>query len=186
MRIVLASASPRREELLRRIVDEFDVAPSAVEEPTHGRPARRALAAARLKARDVAGRERGIIIAADTVVALGPLVLGKPASREEAAGMLRRLSGRTHGVLTGLCIVATERGLERTAVERTRVHFRALSEDEISTYLDCGEYVDKAGAYAIQGGAARFADRIRGDYTNVMGLPISRLTLLLRDLGLDV
>ncbi len=186
MRVILASGSPRRDELLRRIVGEFDVVPSAVEEPLHGRPAQRALAAARLKARDVAVRERGIVVAADTIVVLGSLVLGKPASREGAAEMLRQLSGRTHKVLTGLCVIATERGLERTAVERTRVHFRTLTQREIETYLDCGEYKDKAGAYAIQGRAATFADRIRGDVTNVMGLPVSRLTLLLRDLGLGV
>ena len=186
MRIVLASASPRREELLRRIVTDFDIVPSAIEEPRHGRATWRVLEAARLKALDVAGRASGIVIGADTIVVQRSLVLGKPASREAAAKMLRRLSGRTHSVLTGLCVVATERGDERTAVERTRVHFRPLSEREISSYLDCGEYADKAGAYAIQGRAARFVDRIRGDFTNVMGLPVSRLTLLLRDLGLDV
>ncbi len=186
MRIVLASASPRREELLRRIVADFEVLPSAVEEPHRGRPAWRALDAARRKAHDVAGRASGIVIGADTIVVQRSLVLGKPASREEAAEMLRRLSGRTHDVLTGLCVVATERGAERTAVERTRVHFRPLSEREISSYLDCSEYEDKAGAYAIQGRAAAFVDRIRGDYTNVMGLPVSRLALLLRELGADV
>ncbi len=100
--------------------------------------------------------------------------------------MLRHLSGRTHDVYTGLCLIATERGLERTAFERTRVHFRPLTEPEIAAYLDCGEYIDKAGAYAIQGHAAGFVDCIYGDYTNVMGLPVSRLTLLLRDLGADV
>ncbi len=186
MKIVLASASPRREELLRRIAPEFEVVPSAVEEPLDGRPRRRVAEAARRKAHDVAARASGLVIAADTIVVRRSHVLGKPASRNEAADMLRRLSGRTHDVYTGLCLVATERGAERTAVERTRVHFRTLTESEISAYLDCGEYADKAGAYAIQGRAAGFVDRICGDYTSVMGLPVSRLTLLLRELGADV
>jgi septum formation protein len=186
MRIVLASASPRREELLRRIVAEFDVVPSLAEEPSHGRPVWRALEAARRKARDIACRESGLVIGADTIVVRQSLVFGKPTSRDDAADMLRRLSGRSHDVLTGLCVIATERNDERTAIERTRVHFRVLSEREISSYLDFGEYADKAGAYAIQGRAAAFVDRIRGDYTNVMGLPVSRLTLLLRELGADV
>jgi septum formation protein len=184
--IVLASASPRREELLRRVVREFAVVPSGFEEPRLGRPAARALAAARGKARDVAARRNGLVLGADTIVVLGRSALGKPASLEEARGMLGRLSGRTHSVITGMCIVDTRTGLERSAVEKTRVHFRRLSESEISRYLDTGEHEDKAGAYAIQGRAATFVDWIRGDYTNVMGLPVARLTLLLRELGADV
>jgi septum formation protein len=186
MRIVLASASPRREDLLRRIVDSFDVVASVVEEPRDGAPRHRVLEAAQRKARDVAAREAGLIVGADTIVALGRRLLGKPASRDEAAAMLRDLSGRRHDVFTGLCLVDTRRRIERTAVERTRVHFRRLAEREIAAYLDTGEHVDKAGAYAIQGRAAAFVDRIRGDYTNVMGLPVARLTLLLRELGADV
>ena len=186
MKIVLASASPRREELLRRIVDTFDIVPSGVEEPTRGRPARRVLEAAQAKARDVATRIEGIVIGADTIVANRRSILGKPSSRDEAARMLSRLSGREHEVLTGLCVIATRHGDERTAVERTRVRFRSLSEREIEAYLDYGEYADKAGAYAIQGRAAAFVERICGDYTNVMGLPVCRLTLLLRELGVDV
>jgi septum formation protein len=186
LRIVLASASPRREELLRRIVESFDIVPSGVEEPTRGRPSRRVLEAAQAKARDVAARTEGIVIGADTIVVGRRSILGKPSSRDEAARMLSRLSGREHEVLTGLCIIATRSGEERTAIERTRVRFRSLSEQEIASYLDCGEYADKAGAYAIQGRAAIFVERICGDYTNVMGLPVCRLTLLLRELGVDV
>jgi len=186
MRVILASASPRRQELLHRIVDHFDVVVSAVEEPREGPPRRRVLDAARGKARDVAARESGLIVAADTAVMRRSHVLGKPASRHVAADMLHLLSGRTHSVLTGLCVIDTTRRIERTAVEATRVHFRRLSEREIATYLDTGEYVDKAGAYAIQGRAAAFVDRIRGDYTNVVGLPVARLALLLRELGADV
>jgi septum formation protein len=186
MRIVLASASPRRIELLKRIVSDFDVISSAAEEPLDGRPARRVLEAARRKAVDVAARADGLVVAADTVVALQGHVLGKPESREAAAAMLRHLRGHTHRVLTGVCLIDTVRHAQRKAVERTLVHFRPLSEREIERYLDSGEYADKAGAYAIQGRAAAFVDRIRGDYTNVMGLPVARLTLLLRDLGADV
>jgi len=184
--IVLASSSPRREELLRRIHTGFLVVPSGVDEPHDGRPRRRVLEAARRKARDVAARECGLVIGADTIVVLASHVLGKPASHKEAGEMLRRLSGRAHSVLTGLCVIDTQSGREQTAVERTRVHFRRLSEDEIARYLDTGEHEGKAGAYGIQGRAAQFIDWIRGDYTNVMGLPVSRLTLLLRDLGADV
>jgi septum formation protein len=186
LKIVLASASPRRVELLRRIVDTFDVVPSGVEEPTRGRPSRRVLEAAQAKARDVAARIEGIVIGADTIVVDRRSILGKPSSRDEAARMLSRLSGREHEVLTGLCVIATHCGDERTAVERTNVRFRSLSEREIASYLDCGEYADKAGAYAIQGRASVFVERICGDYTNVMGLPVCRLALLLRELGVDV
>ncbi len=186
MKLVLASASPRREELLRRIAPEFDIVPSRIEEPKSGRPAWRALEAARRKARAVATHTDGLIIAADTLVVLRSHVLGKPGTAADAAEMLRRLSGRSHRVITALCLIETQRGSERAAVERTRVHFRPLSESDIARYLESGEYEGKAGAYGIQGRAATFVDWIRGDYTNVMGLPVSRLTLLLRELGLDV
>ncbi len=186
MRIVLASASPRREELLRRIVSDFDIIPSPIDEPLHGRPRARCLDAAERKARDVAARADGLVIGADTIVVQGPRILGKPAARAEAAAMLRRLSGRWHDVLTGVFLLDTAAGRSRAAVEKTRVHFRRLTDHEIADYLACEEYGDKAGAYAIQGRAASFVDRIRGDYTNVMGLPVARLVLLLRDLGADV
>ena len=100
--------------------------------------------------------------------------------------MLEALSGREHTVITGLCIVRTDPVVERTAVERTAVHFRPLLPAEIDAYLASGEYADKAGAYGIQGRAAAFVDEIRGDYYNVMGLPICRLTLLLREVGVGV
>jgi septum formation protein len=186
MRIVLASGSPRRVELLGRIVADFDVMPSEAEEPRSGAPARRVIEAARRKARDVAARMPGLIVGADTLVAQRAHVLGKPGSRDEAARMLRHLSGKSHDVFTGLCLIDETRRIERVTAERTRVHFRHLAEREIAAYLETEEYADKAGAYAIQGRAAAFVDRIRGDYTNVMGLPVARLTLLLRDLGVDV
>jgi septum formation protein len=186
MRIVLASASPRREELLRRLVPEFAIVPSRLPETNTGNPLRVALETARAKARDVASRERGVVIGADTIVVDEGAILGKPASRDEARRMLERLSGREHEVLTGLCVIATGSRLERTALERTAVHFRALDPAEIEAYLDRGEYVDKAGAYAIQGLAAPFVDRIDGDYYNIIGLPLCRLLLLLREVGVAV
>jgi len=186
MRIVLASASPRRIELLPRILQAFDVVPSLAEEPTDGPPERRVVEGACVKARDVALRERGLIIGADTLVALGDRVLGKPRHRAEACRMLRSLSGREHRVLTGLCLLSTWTGEERTAVEETIVRFRLIGDAEIDGYLASGEADDKAGAYAIQGGAARFVEGIRGDFYNVMGLPLGRLDRTLREMGVRV
>lgn len=129
---------------------------------------------------------RGVVIGADTVVVFQNRVLGKPISLADGRRMLEALSGREHTVITGLCIVRTDPVVERTAVERTAVHFRPLLPAEIDAYLASGEYADKAGAYGIQGRAAAFVDEIRGDYYNVMGLPICRLTLLLREVGVGV
>lgn len=159
---------------------------SGADESFEGSPAERALAAARAKAHDVAKAHRGIVIAADTIVVAGGCVLGKPGSRDEARAMLESLSGRDHEVLTGLCVLRTDPWEERTAVERTTVHFRALLPSEIDAYLSCGEYADKAGAYGVQGRAATFVDRISGDFYNVMGLPLCRLALLLREVGVGV
>jgi septum formation protein len=186
MHIVLASASPRREQLLRRLVAAFDVVPSRVEESNDGEPEYVALETASAKAREVAERETGVIIGADTIVVEGGGILGKPSSREEGRTMLLRLSGREHEVLTGLCVIDTEREVERTAIERTLVHFRELELAEIESYLDTGEYADKAGGYGIQGKAGPFVDRICGDYYNIMGLPLCRLLLLLREVGVAV
>ena len=175
MRLILASNSPRRQELLARLVSDFVVVPSRIDERGSGSPVERAVATAKAKARAVGRAERGVIIGAD--------VLEKPATRDQAKKMLRRLSGRPHSVFTGLCVWNTETGVERTHCEETRVTFRALDDGEIEAYLDAAEYHDKAGAYAIQGVAAKFISRIDGDYTNVMGFPLCRLTLLLREVG---
>ena len=186
MRIILASGSPRRTELLPRLVDSFDVIPSDVVEPTEGAPEDRVLSGARLKAHDVASRHRGMVIGADTLVAIGDRVLGKPSSREEAREMLRELSGREHRVLTGLCVLSGWSGEELTSLEETVVRFRLLGEGEIDAYLATGEGDDKAGAYAIQSRAALFVEGIRGDFYNVMGLPLCRLGLMLREMGVRV
>lgn len=183
MRLILASASPRRRHYLSLLAADFDAIPSDAEEVAQGAPRERVLKNAVAKARAVAALHAGVIIGADTVVEVDGDVLEKPRSRAEARAMLQRLSGRTHRVLTGLCVLNSETGAERTACEETGVVFRTLSEQEIDRYLETGEYADKAGAYAIQGRAALFVEGIRGDYYNVVGLPLCRLALLLRDVG---
>ena len=184
-RIILASGSPRRVELLARITPDFLVVQSAIEEKASGSPEEQVIHLARAKARDVARKHKGIVIGADTVVALDGEVLGKPRSRDEARSMLGRLSGREHVVLTGLCVLSTGERKEAEACERTAVRFRALDDGEIEAYLDSGEYADKAGAYAIQGRGALLVEGITGDFWNVMGLPLTRLYLLLRGLGVS-
>ncbi len=186
MTLILASTSPRRRELLGRITSDFVVVPSRAEEPSEGGPRERVLGAARAKAHDVASRRPGVVIGADTVVVLDGDVLGKPGSRLEARRMLERLSGREHTVVTGVCVLSTWTGEERVAVEETIVRFRRLSADEIERYVKTGECDDKAGAYAIQGRAGLFVDRICGDVFNVIGLPLCRLVLLLREAGVRV
>lgn len=184
--MILASGSPRRADLLSRILDRFVVIPSGADEAFDGPPEQGALGVARAKAREVARNRRGIIIGADTIVVTEGRILGKPGSAAEARDMLQRLSGREHDVITGLCVLRTDPSVERTAVECTTVRFRALLPNEIDSYITSGEYVDKAGAYGIQGRAAMFVDRICGDYYNVMGLPLCRLALLLREVGVGV
>lgn len=184
--VVLASTSPRRIELLSRITTDFVTVPSAIEEVSSGPPEEQVLTHARNKAHDVANRHEGFIVGADTVVVLDDRIFGKPQSRAEARQMLKRLSNREHTVLTGLCVLSTEGKEHRQAVEKTTVCFRDLSDEEIEAYLDTGEYEDKAGAYAIQGRAGVFVERICGDYFNVVGLPICRLYLLFAEMGINV
>ena len=189
MKIVLASQSPRRKELLARMgVEEFEVCPSADEEnaPAGLTPDRLVEYLSAEKARQVAGRfgPEDIIIAADTVVAVDDRVLGKPHSRDEAVEMLAMLSGRSHAVYTG---VTVRRGdVVCTEYECTRVTFRPLSGSEIEAYVDTGEPMDKAGSYGIQGRGCLLVEGIEGDYYNVMGLPVCRLGQMLRRAGLDV
>ena len=150
-RIVLASGSPRREELLRRVAREFEIAPSGFEEPAHGRPIARALAAARGKAHDAARQRDAIVIGADTLVVVGRAVLGKPRSRDDARAMLGRLSGRCHTVVTGLCVLDTRRSIERSAV----VTRSALGVG------DATAVVDRQARRAASSGE-RFMRRVRG------------------------
>ena len=186
MSLVLASASPRRRELLSRITTYFVVVPSDAEEAVSGSARERVLVSAQAKARAVGRTHSGIILGADTVVVLGEHVMGKPHSRDEAAFMLRKLSGRVHLVVSGLYLWNTACDIVREACVETEVRFRTISNDELERYLDTGEYSDKAGAYAIQGRAAAFVSSIHGEYTNVVGLPLCALSGLLRDVGMTL
>ena len=186
MRLVLASGSPRRRRLLRALWPDLVVVPSVAVERAGGSPEEDVADNARAKAEEVAGRDQGVIIGADTEVVCGESVLGKPASRSDAAAMLRRLSGGTHKVITALHVIDTRNGRRSSAVERTQVSFRAVGDEEIERYLDRGEYADKAGGYGIQGAAALFVERIDGDYYNVMGLPLCRLGAMLEAFGVSL
>ena len=177
MDIILASGSPRRRELLEMLGLEFEVRPARGGEhpPEHAGPEEIVLALAGDKAAEVAEHcaPENVIIAADTIVWLEGELLGKPRSEEDAARMLRELSGRSHEVWTGVCVL---RGGEKLlGAERTLVRFRRLEESEILAYIATGEPMDKAGSYGIQGIGGLYVREIHGDYNNVVGLPIARL-----------
>lgn len=180
--LVLASASPRRVALLRQAGAVFTVVDPGPDRdwPGEAEPRVGVRALALEKARRVSRRRAGrVVIGADTVVVLRGQRLGKPANAEEARGMLQRLHGRTHEVWTGIAVV---RGHEtRTAAECTKVEFLRLSPAEIDAYVKTGEPLDKAGGYGIQGLAGQFVKRVEGDYANVVGLPLARLRLVLRE-----
>ncbi len=183
-RVILASASPRRHELLNLVGIPHEVRPANIDETIRHRetPRRHAERLAREKASAVATRDPNLItIGADTIVVINRKVLGKPADVDQAAAMLRQLSGREHKVVTA---VAVSRGKKlRSAVEDVRVKFRRLRADEIDAYIATGEPMDKAGAYGIQGYGATIVESIDGDYFSVMGLSLVRLVGLLRDVG---
>jgi septum formation protein len=187
MRLILASNSPRRAEILRDAGVSFTVVSSAVDETPYPGEAPQALVQrlADAKADLVAARAVGpaIVIAADTVVVLDGQVLGKPRSTEDARHMLEQLSGRTHSVHTGVSLIRLPDAERLQFVETTLVHFSRLTAEEISQYLATEEPYDKAGAYAIQGRAGRFIPRIEGCYYNVVGLPLEHLLAALRELG---
>jgi len=182
--LILASASPRRRRLLASIGYRFAVEPPAVDEAVHSGedPAAYVTRLAALKARHVA-RPGVVVLAADTVVACGAMLLGKPRDDGEAARMLRQLSGCVHEVLTGVA-VSTPSLQTRTHVERTRVAIAELDAATIRWYVDSGEPRDKAGAYAIQGLGAIFVERIEGNYANVVGLPLPAACRLLAAAGI--
>ena len=174
--LILASNSPRRRELLQNAGFEFDVQPSEIEEiQLRGEtPEDFARRLAREKALDVASLSSpgSIVLGADTVVAINGEILGKPTGPSDASQMLHVLSGRTHRVMTGVCLVRAPESVLAWRHETTFVTFRTLSEEEIESYVQSGEPFDKAGGYAIQGLASRFVTRIEGCYFNVVGLPI--------------
>lgn len=186
--LVLASASPRRADLLRQIGLPFEVLAPEVDEVAAGRGARSPAALARRRAlaklaAASAARPGRLVLAADTVVACAGRILDKPGGAGEAEAMLRRLSGRAHAVLTAIAL--SRRGEVVSAVEYARVVFRRLEETEIRRYAAGAEPLDKAGGYAIQGAAAAFVRRIEGEYSTVVGLPLCRLSLLLRRFGVE-
>jgi len=190
MKLILASASPRRAEILTDAGIAFDLLPVEVDETRHhGEGAedmcqRLAKAKARVAAvRLGAVSEPAIVVAADTTVEIDGEILGKPDSPEAAREMLHRLSGKTHRVLTGLALVRLPDGAARSAVECTEVRFAALEEAEMDEYVATGEPLDKAGGYAIQGQGGRFIERVDGCYFNVVGLPLAKLVRILKELG---
>jgi septum formation protein len=187
MKLILASTSPRRAQILRDAGLVFSIISSAVDEtPIPGEaPADLVRRLASAKAELVAARSVGpaIVVAADTVVLLEGQILGKPRSTDDARHMLERLSGRTHSVVTGVSLIRLPDVEQRAFVETTLVHFDRLSANEITRYLATDEPLDKAGAYAIQGRAGRYIPRIEGCYYNVVGLPLARLLSELHELG---
>jgi septum formation protein len=187
---ILASASPRRREILRGLGLRFRVEPSNLKEPERNAaesPQDYVVRLATLKAREVGGRHKsGTIIAADTVVVVDGLILGKPAAKKEARSMLLRLSGRWHSVLTAIAVFECASGRTRAEYSRSRVHFRPLEKTDVDWYLSTGEFADKAGAYAVQGYASLFIDRIDGCYFNVVGFPVATFEQTCRKLGIDL
>ena len=187
MRLILASASPRRAEILRDAGYHFSVLSSAIDETPYPdeSPQDLVLRLAQAKADLAAARAVGpaILIAADTEVVLDGHIFGKPRSSDDARRMLEKLSGRTHSVLTGVALIRLPDAERVSFVETTLVQFAPLSDEEITRYLATGEPHDKAGAYAIQGYAARYIPRIEGCYFNVVGLPLARLQQALIELG---
>ena len=186
--LVLASASPRRAELLQAAGIPFDVVPADVDEQQHagedaGTYVQRLAAA---KAAHVAGTHPGrAVLGADTTVVVDGDVLGKPRDAAEAVAMLKRLSGRSHLVLTGVCLIGAD-GRTETSIASTTVEFRPVTAAEIERYVASGEPMDKAGAYAIQGGAGGFVTRIEGDYDNVVGLPVALIQAMCRAMRIQV
>lgn len=183
MQLILASQSPRRRELLGLFGIPFVIRAADIDEtmdetlPPFDEVAR----VSRCKALATAREKEDVVIAADTIVVCEGKVLGKPRDTQDAKAMLRLLSGRAHQVMTGVTVLKGEQ--IRVFTEVTDLHFRALSQKEIDRYVQSGEPMDKAGSYAIQGGAALFCDAMRGDYYNVMGLPVCRLGQVLREIA---
>ena len=188
-RIILASASPRRKELLEHIGLQFEVEPSNYDEEItsasepHETARRLSLGKASAAARK---HPNALIIAADTFVVFGDMVLGKPRTDSEAREMLRALNGHAHSVITGFTVLDTESGKVVSRSVETRVHMNKMTLKEIDSYVRSKEPLGKAGGYAIQGRGAVLVERIEGDYSNVVGLPLSALAESLREFGVEV
>ena len=184
MEIILASASPRRREILKNTKLKFEVQKSDIEEVflENESPESMVVRLAYEKAFDVVENNRDkLVIGADTIVVLGDEVLGKPKDEEEAFDMIQKLSNKTHRVITGISLIHLKKGIVVNDYQISYVTFKDLSEDSIKDYINTKESLDKAGGYGIQGYGALLVDSIQGDYFNIVGLPISKLSDLLRD-----
>jgi septum formation protein len=189
VQLVLASASPRRADLLRAAGIDFDVRPAGVDESIRAgeAPEHYACRVAFAKARAVSERIPGhLVLGADTIVVVDGQILGKPSNANDAGRMLRILSGRSHQVMTAVALLgATSSGsVDETCIETTTVEFAPLSDGQIAWYVASGEPLDKAGAYAVQGLASRFVTRVEGSYSNVVGLPVSLVYVMCKRAGL--
>ena len=186
MQLILASQSPRRKELLKLFHIPFSVCAADIDETMDPAkdPAQEVARVSRAKAEAIPRGADDVVIAADTIVVLQGRVLGKPADAADAAAILTALSGRDHQVMTGVAVLRGNTGLSHTEI--TDIHFRPLSQKEIDAYVRTGEPMDKAGAYGIQGGAALFAEKMHGDYYNVMGLPVCRLWQMLQEIAPEI
>lgn len=184
-KVVLASQSPRRRELLSDLIPEFKIMPDnsaeIMDESAAPEEVVKRLAMQKAKNVSACAESDEIVIAADTVVFIDGKILGKPINAAEAAQMLKTLSGREHHVCTGIAVIDNAIGKSYCCFERTLVHFKHLSESEIERYIASGEPMDKAGAYGIQGKGALFVEWIKGDYFNVVGLPLCRLAQVLKE-----
>lgn len=182
MQWILASQSPRRKELIGLFHRPFVIRVADIDETmdTQKPPFEEVARVSRLKAQAIERNPEDVVIAADTIVVCGKQVLGKPTDEADAFRMLRLLSGRDHQVMTGLTVLRGDRCISCTEV--TDIHFRELTDEEIWAYIRTGEPMDKAGSYGIQGGAALFAEKMNGDYYNVMGLPVCRLSQILKEI----
>lgn len=186
MQLILGSQSPRRKELLGLFHIPFTVKVADIDEamdPSRP-PAEEVARVSRAKAEAISRSAGDVVIAADTIVVLEGEVLGKPRDEADAIRMLTALSGRDHQVMTGVTVLRDERALTHTEI--TDIHFRPLSQKEIAAYVATGEPMDKAGSYGIQGGAALFAEKLHGDYYNVMGLPVCRLWQMLQKIAPEI
>ena len=180
MQLILASQSPRRKELMGLFHIPFTVQVTDIDETMDQTksPADEVARVSRLKAEAIPRNPEDVVVAADTIVVCAGKTLGKPADEKDAFRMLKLLSGKDHQVMTGLTVLRGDTAIVHTEI--TDIHFRELTDAEILAYIRTGEPMDKAGSYGIQGGAALFAEKIVGDYYNVMGLPVCRLGQILR------
>lgn len=185
-KIVLASASPRRKELLKQMGLRFEVIPSSIEENKfdyHMQPEMLACKLALLKSEQVAKQQKNsLVIGADTIV-VHDKVFGKPEDKKDAYWMLKSLTGKPHQVITGLAVIDSETGDKKVEYEKTVVYMKQISDEEIKAYINTGEPMDKAGAYGIQGLGGLFVEKIDGCFFNVVGLPVSKLYTILKNFG---